>query len=352
MLLQGECPSGTPVVQYSLLRLQPATTDELISRSRKMEEIKNAVRMVSPTQATVLITGETGTGKELVARAIHRESKRASGPFIAVNCGALPEALIATELFGHERGAFTGALQRRLGRFEMAHGGTLFLDEVAELPLETQATLLRALQDRSFERMGGSSTVRVDVRVIAATNRDLQAAVSEDRFRMDLYYRFAVFPIELPPLRERPEDIGPLLEHFVAASANRLGKHFEAIDPRTVALCEAYSWPGNIRELENVVERAAILAAGDVFSIPDSALRQSSQLVQKRPATSARSSLPEMLDERERSLIEEALLETSGRISGPAGAAVRLGISATTLESKIKAWAIDKFQYRSAAMAR
>jgi transcriptional regulator with GAF, ATPase, and Fis domain len=296
--------------------------------------------MVAPTDSTVLISGETGTGKELVARAIHKRSLRAAHPFVSVNCAAIPASLIASELFGHEKGAFTGAVQRRQGRFELANGGTIFLDEVAELPPETQSTLLRVLQEREFERVGGSRPIRADVRVIAATNRDLTAAVAEKTFRADLFYRLHVFPIEVPPLRDRRADIPLLVEYFTHRYANRAGKRIRGISGETQRLLQSYHWPGNIRELQNIVERAVIVCDSDRLSIDARWLSE--------PTTRPYAAPPRpTLIAREKEAIEAALTESKGRVAGPFGAAARLGVPSTTLESKIKALKIEKRQFKS-----
>ena len=313
--------------------------EEIIGRSAALSRVLDQVAKVAPSDSTVLILGETGTGKELVARAIHERSKRSSRAFIRVNCGAIPASLIASELFGHEKGAFTGAVARRLGRFEMAEGGTLFLDEVGELPPATQVALLRVLQEREFERVGGSRTVSVDVRVIAATNRDLSAAVSDGSFRRDLYYRLNVVPITLPPLRERVDDIPLLVDYLVAQYSQKAGKTIRGMHEETRAELEAYDWPGNIRELQNVIERAVILCEGDTLSIDPTWLARTDGNVRK-----ARLAID--LAERERALIEDALRESEGAISGPTGAAARLGIPRQTLESKIKKLGIDRYRFR------
>jgi transcriptional regulator with GAF, ATPase, and Fis domain len=289
----------------------------------------------------VLITGETGTGKELVARAIHRRSRRAGRALITVNCAALPGTLIGSELFGHERGAFTGALQRRIGRFELADGGSIFLDEIGELPPEMQVALLRVLQEGEIERVGGAQTIRVDTRVIAATNRDLAAEAAAGRFRSDLFYRLNVFPIAVPALRERMEDVPILVEYFTSRFAARLGKKFLRIEKGAMDRILAYSWPGNVRELQNVIERAVILSEGDT-------LRVDEPLVAGGDGHGkAAASLPASLREQERRRIEEALAASGGRVSGAAGAAARLGVPATTLESRIKSLKIDKHRFRS-----
>jgi transcriptional regulator with GAF, ATPase, and Fis domain len=290
----------------------------------------------------VLITGETGTGKELIARAIHKHSQRSGQAFISVNCASIPSSLIASELFGHEKGAFTGAVQRRQGRFELAHSGTIFLDEVGELPAETQIALLRVLQERQFERVGGNRTVPTDVRVIAATNRDLTAAIGAGTFRADLFYRLNVFPIEVPPLRKRKEDIPMLVEYFVKRYAEKAGKQILKIDMNTLELCQSYPWPGNIRELQNIVERSVILSSGDTFWI------EKAWLVSPEPARQVlQSPLPDTLQSREREMIEAALAECNGKVAGPEGAAVKLGIPRSTLDSKIKQLKIKKHNYIS-----
>jgi transcriptional regulator with GAF, ATPase, and Fis domain len=303
--------------------------------------VLSRIAKVAPAASTVLVTGETGTGKELVARAIHRRSQRSSRPFVSVNCAAIPRDLIASELFGHEKGAFTGALQRRLGKFELAEGGTIFLDEIGELPAETQIALLRVLQEREFERVGGNQAIRTDVRVIAATNRDLQSAIDAGTFRSDLFYRLNVFPIEVPPLRARREDIPMLVEYFIDRFARQAGKKIGCVDKKTLALVEAYPWPGNIRELQNVIERSVVLCDTEIFSVDESWLSGTSSSLQ--PASPTLSKKPAL---QEKEVIEAALAETRGRVSGPAGAAAKLGIPSTTLESKIKSLKINKHQFR------
>jgi len=310
--------------------------EDIIGDSPALRAVLEAVENVAPTDASVLITGETGTGKELVARAIHRRSPRAKGPLVQVNCSAIPATLLASELFGHERGAFTGAVERRKGRFEQAHGGTLFLDEIGELPAEMQVLLLRVLQERAFERLGGSQTVRVDVRLVAATNRDLAAEVAAGRFRSDLYYRLNVFPIRVPPLRERPADIPLLVAHFAARHGARFGRTIARIDRRSMAQLEAYAWPGNVRELENVVERAVILSHNGT-------LRVARELL---PGAAAGGNMPAHLEAEERQAIEAALRASRGRVAGSGGAARRLGIPASTLEFRIRRLGIDKFRHR------
>src|SRR5580692_6898730 len=289
--------------------------EEIVGESPALRAVLARVAKVAPTDSTVLITGETGTGKELIARAIHKRSLRAARAFVSVNCAATPAALIASELFGHEKGAFTGALQRRLGRFELAEGGTIFLDEIGELSAEAQIALLRVLQEREFERVGGSQPIRTDVRVIAATNCDLSAAVHSGRFRLDLFYRLNVFPIHVPPLRERPEDILLLAKYFIERYAAKQGKRIRGVEKPTAKLLEGYHWPGNIRELQNIVERAMILCDSDTFFVEETWLHQEGE---------PRIGLQPFLVNQERQRIEVALAETRGRIYGPNGAATRL----------------------------
>ncbi len=317
--------------------------EEIVGTSPALQAVLSRAVKVAATDSTVLLTGETGTGKELVARAIHRRSDRVSRPFVGVNCAAIPRDLIASELFGHEKGSFTGATQQRLGRFELANGGTIFLDEVGELPVETQIALLRVLQEHEFERVGGSHRIRADVRVIAATNRDLQAAISTGSFRSDLFYRLHVFPIEVPSLRERKEDIPLLVEYFIDRYARKFGKHFKNVEKRTLQVLQSYPWPGNIRELQNVIERSVILCESDIFSIDES------WLPLPLPATESkrRIELPRRLEAQERNMIEEALTASRGRVFGPTGAAAKLGIARSTLESKIKSLTIDKNRFRT-----
>jgi formate hydrogenlyase transcriptional activator len=315
--------------------------DGIVGESRALKTILQQVDRVAPTDTTVLILGETGTGKELIARAIHARSRRASRPFIKVNCAAIPPSLIASELFGHEKGAFTGAMQRRLGRFEAADSGTIFLDEVGELPMETQITLLRVLQEREFERVGSNYPVSVDVRIVAATNRDLRTAIGEGSFRSDVFYRLNVFPIRLPSLRERAEDIPLLVSHMVDRYSRKAGRRFQKIAPETLQLLQAYPWPGNIRELQNVVERAVILSEEDEFTVDRSWIQHDSSTT-----SGPMGPLAESMAEQERQLIEAALAESRGRISGPLGAAAKLGIPRQTLDSKIATLQIRKNQFR------
>jgi formate hydrogenlyase transcriptional activator len=312
---------------------------EIVGSSPALEAVLSSITMVAPTDSTVLIVGETGTGKELIARAIHKHSRRSNQVFVSVNCAAIPPSLIASELFGHEKGAFTGAVQQRKGRFELANGGTLFLDEVGEIPTETQIALLRVLQERQFERVGGNRLIEVDVRVIAATNRDLPAAVAAGSFRADLYYRLNVFPISMPPLRQRRDDIPLLVEYFVKKYAEKLGKRIVAIDERTMERCQAYSWPGNVRELQNIIERSVILCGGERFSIDEA------WLPALGPASETGGPLSSALQSQERELIESALAESRGKVAGRGGAAARLGVPPSTLESKIKQLRIDKGRF-------
>jgi formate hydrogenlyase transcriptional activator len=317
---------------------QASMFEEIVGASTPLQRVLARVARVAPTDSTVLITGETGTGKELIARAIHKRSARAARAFVSVNCAAIPRDLVASALFGHEKGAFTGALQRRLGRFELADGGTLFLDEVGELPAETQIALLRVLQEKEFERMGGSQTIRTDVRVITATNRDLPAAIAAGSFRSDLFYRINVFPIEMPALRERREDIRLLVEYFIDRYSSKSGKKIRRIDKKSLERLESYPWPGNIRELQNVIERSVIVCDTEDFFVDESWL--SHQRQPERP-------LSDELVTQEKEIIEAALAQTGGRVSGAAGAASRLGMPASTLDSKIKSLKINKRRFQS-----
>jgi formate hydrogenlyase transcriptional activator len=299
---------------------------------------------VAPTDSTVLVSGETGTGKELIARAIHKHSRRADRAFVSLNCAATPPSLIASELFGHEKGASTGAVQLRRGRFELAHNGTIFLDEIGEIPMDTQIALLRVLQERQLERVGGNRPIPVDVRVVAATNHDLSVAIAEGSFRSDLSYRLNVFPIHVPPLRKRREDIPILVEYFVERFAEQMAKRIRQIDRRTLELCERYPWPGNIRELQNIVERSVILCTGDTFSIDEAWLSSQAPL-----RTGGSGPLPATLQDQEKEMIEAALAKSRGKVAGPQGAAVKLGVPASTLESKIRQLGIEKRRFTTAS---
>ena len=315
--------------------------EEVVGTSPALQTVLSAVSKVAPTDSTVLLTGQTGTGKELIARAIHRKSERSGRAFISVNCAAIPQSLIASELFGHEKGAFTGALQRHLGKFELAEGGTIFLDEIGELPPETQVALLRVLQEREIQRVGGTQPIRVNVRILAATNRDLQKAIAAGTFREDLFYRLNVFPIHIPPLRERKEDIPMLVEYFIDRFARKTGKNIRSIDKQSLELLESYSWPGNIRELQNVVERSVVLCDTDTLRIDNSWLSLgNSQL------DSSTGSLAGKIQAQEKEFIEKALTETEGKVSGPLGAAAKLGISPSALEYKIRLLKINKHQFK------
>jgi DNA-binding NtrC family response regulator len=315
----------------------------MIGKSDSLRRVLKQVETVAPTESTVLIYGETGTGKELIAHAVHRRSQRSRRAFVSVNCAAIPRDLIASELFGHEKGAFTGATQRRLGRFELADGGTIFLDEVGELLPDTQVALLRVLQEREFERVGGGQPIHVDLRVIAATNRDLKAAVTDGTFREDLFYRLNVFPIEVPPLRERSDDIQMLAEYFINLYARKAGKNITTVDKKTLRLLESYPWPGNIRELQNVIERSVIVCETENFSLDESWLSQ------QPPERKAESQfyLSEKVAAQEKGIIEAALRESQGRVFGPSGAAAKLGIARSTLEAKIQSLKINKNGFRA-----
>jgi DNA-binding NtrC family response regulator len=317
--------------------------EEVVGSSDALMSVLSRIAKVAPTDSTVLIAGETGTGKELIARAVHKRSQRAGRAFVSVNCAALAPTLISSELFGHERGAFTGATQRRLGRFELAEGGTIFLDEVGELLPETQAALLRVLQEREFERVGGTQAIHVDVRVIAATNRDLKAAAAQGSFRQDLFYRLNVFPIEVPPLRERKDDILLMVEYFVQRYATRAGKTIRSIDKKTLDLLQSYDWPGNIRELQNVIERSVILISDDVFAVDGMWLSTETSHLTSRATASVQSHREART---ERGIIEAALAASRGRVAGPSGAAAKLQIPPSTLEHKIRALKIRKSQFK------
>jgi PAS domain S-box-containing protein len=317
--------------------------EEIVGESPALQEVLALVVKVAPADSTVLVTGETGTGKELIARAIHKRSQRAARAFVSVNCAAIPASLIASELFGHEKGAFTGATQRRLGRFELAEGGTIFLDEIGELPADVQIALLRVLQEREFERVGGAKVIRANVRVIAATNRNLQAAIEAGTFRKDLYYRLNVFPIEMPPLRKRKEDIPLLVEYFIDRYATKAGKKIRGITKTTLERLAAYAWPGNIRELQNVIERSVIVCETETFTVDESWL--SSKLEAAEPTVWPLLKMPAA---EEKKVIEMALADAKGRVSGPSGAAAKLGIPPSTLDSKIKALKINKHRFKTA----
>jgi formate hydrogenlyase transcriptional activator len=316
--------------------------EEIVGSSDAIRRVLGQVAKVAPTDSTVLISGETGTGKELIARAIHKRSNRSERAFIRVNCGAIASSLIASELFGHEKGAFTGAFERRIGHFEAADGGTILLDEIGDLPLDTQSSLLRVLQERELQRVGSSKPIEVDVRVLAATNRDLRSSVEAGKFREDLFYRLNVFPIRLPSLRQRADDIPLLVEYLVGRYAEKAGRRFENITSKTLELLQAYHWPGNIRELQNVIERAVILCDGATFSVDETWLTPESG-----PASGPVVRLMPTLADREREMIEEALAKTRGRISGPTGAANKLGIPRGTLDRKILNLGIDKNRFKT-----
>ena len=316
--------------------------EDIVGSSEALGKVLRQVAKVARSDSTVLILGETGTGKELIARAIHKRSKRADRAFIAVNCTAIPPSLIASELFGHEKGAFTGAAQRRLGRFESANGGTIFLDEIGDLPQEMQVALLRVLQEREIERVGGNKPIHIDVRVLAATHRDLHTLVAEGQFREDLLYRLNVVPINVPPLRERLADIALLVEYFIDRFAKRAGKKFRTVDKKSLRMFQAYRWPGNIRELQNVIERAVILSESDTFSVDEMWLKR-----ELRPNTRRSSTLNGALAKQEKEMIEAALAESHGQISGTSGAAAKLGLPARTLDSKIKRLRINKYRFKA-----
>src|SRR5712671_6127315 len=316
--------------------------EEIVGASAALRRVLTQVEKVAPTDSTVLISGETGTGKELIARAVHKRSNRSARAFIRVNCGAISPSLIASELFGHEKGAFTGALQRRIGRFEAADGGTIFLDEIGDLSIEVQIALLRVLQEREFERVGSSQPLAVDVRVLVATNRDLKSAVDAGTFRQDLFYRLNVFPIHLPSLRERVDDIQLLVEYFIDRYAKKAGKNFSNITNKTLQLFQAYDWPGNIRELQNVIERAVILCDEETFSVDEAWLKRASS-----PVPDPLVPLATTLVEREREMIEAALAQCQGRVSGANGAAKKLGIPRQTLDARILSLGINKHRFKT-----
>jgi PAS domain S-box-containing protein len=324
---------------------QVSMFEEIIGSSNALRAVLVQVEKVAPTDSTVLITGETGTGKELIARAIHNRSGRSSGAFVRVNCAAIPQSLIASELFGHERGAFTGATQRRIGRFELAHRGTILLDEVGELPAETQVALLRVLQEREFERVGGNRSIVVDVRVLAATNRDLNALVEAGTFRRDLFYRLNVFPVHVPSLRDRIADIPLLVEYLIERYAKKAGKKIKAISRNNMQLLQSYNWPGNVRELQNVIERAIVLSNDDILFVDETWLRGQSRRRPEEPA-GRKITLSRLDAGQEREIIEAALAESRGQIAGPNGAAVKLGVARQTLDSKIRSLGINKYRFK------
>ncbi len=322
-----------------------AMCEEIVGSSAVLQRVLSLVAKVAPTDASVLVTGETGTGKELIARAIHRRSRRSSRAFVSLNCAAIPRDLIASELFGHEKGSFTGALQRRLGRFELAEGGTIVLDEVGELPAETQIALLRVLQEHEFERVGGTRSIQTNVRVVAATNRNLQAAIAAGTFRSDLFYRLNVFPIEIPPLRERREDIPVLIAYFIDRCARNVGKNIRGIEKNSLDLLQSYSWSGNIRELQNVIERSVIMCDTENFSVDETWLAQQPVASESK----GQSGLSQKLAAQEREMIEAALSESGGQVFGPSGAAAMLGMPRSTVESKIRTLRINKNRFKTCA---
>lgn len=314
----------------------------IVGQSRALNEVLELVEMVAASDSTVLLLGETGTGKELIARAIHDRSRRRRHQFVKVNCAAIPSGLLESELFGHERGAFTGAITQKIGRVELADQGTLFLDEIGDIPLELQPKLLRVLQEREFERLGSTQTKQVNVRIVAATHRNLEEMILEKQFRSDLYYRINVFPIVIPPLRERAEDIPLLVRHFVRQFAQRMNKTIDAISPETMEALTRYSWPGNIRELQNVIERSVVMHDKGKLIV-----KMSSRCREWCAATPALTSYGgSSMGDRE--LIDAALAEARGRVSGPLGAAVKLGIPPSTLESRIRSMNINKYQFKMA----
>ena len=308
----------------------------IVGTSPALRAVLHQVRIVAPTGSTVLIEGETGTGKELIARAIHNLSGRRDRPFVKVNCAAIPAELLESELFGHEKGSFTGALAQRIGRFEAANGGTLFLDEIGDMPLNLQAKLLRAVQEQEIERVGGNRTIQVDVRIVAATNQDLKKMANENRFRADLYYRLAVFPLHIPSLRERGEDIPMLTRYFVQKHARRMGRKIESISTDAMEALTTYHWPGNIRELQNVIERSVVLSSGPELEValPESGVRLAPIVLHRRSSNAT--------DCAERAHILQAVKEANGKISGPDGAAARLGLKRTTLQSRMRKYNIAR----------
>jgi formate hydrogenlyase transcriptional activator len=321
---------------------QASMFEEIVGSSEPLRKVLSQISKVALSDSTVLILGQTGTGKELVARAIHRRSRRAGRAFIGVNCGAITASLIASELFGHEKGSFTGATQRRLGRFEAANGGTIFLDEVGDLPPDIQIALLRVLQEREIERVGSDRPIPVDVRVLAATHRDLDKLVREGTFRQDLLYRLNVVPIAMPSLRERAVDVPILVEYFIARFGKKVGKKFQTIEKKTLKMMQQYEWPGNVRELQNVIERAVILSDSDTFTVDELWLKRTPSEVPNSDSTLSRA-----LQAHEKEVIEAALAESQGMISGPAGAAAKLGVPDSTLETKIKRLGIDKYRFKA-----
>ena len=321
---------------------QASMFEEIVGSSEPLRKVLSQINKVAPSDSTVLILGQTGTGKELIARAIHKRSKRAARAFIGVNCAAIPTSLIASELFGHEKGAFTGATQRRLGRFEAASGGTIFLDEVGDLPPDIQIALLRVLQEREIERIGSDKSIPVDVRVLAATHCNLDKLVTEGKFRQDLLYRLNVVPITMPSLRERAADIPILVEYFIARYGKKMGKKFQTIEKKTLNTLQDYQWPGNVRELQNVIERAVTLSDSDTFAVDEAWLKRDPSEVPHSSVTPN-----DVLQAHEKEVIEAALAQSHGRISGPAGAAAKLGIPDSTLEGKIKRLGIDKYRFKS-----
>jgi formate hydrogenlyase transcriptional activator len=347
----GRAPSSSEKIGILLeeeSRSEPRF-EGIIGASPALEALLQQVQCVAPTDATVLIEGETGIGKELIARAVHNISPRFGFPFIKMNCAAIPFDLLESELFGHERGAFTGAVAQRTGRFELADKGTLFLDEVGDIPLGLQPKLLRVLQEQEFERLGSTRTYRVDVRLIAATNQDLLSMVERNQFREDLYYRLNVFPVHVPPLRERREDILLLAEYFIDRYARKMGRKIRSIEKRTLELLQEYAWPGNIREFQNVIERAMVLCDGETFIVDPSWLKRVSPkpVDPAVPFIATLSDREKELAQQERKMIEDALAASDGRISGPSGAAAKLGIPRQTLEYKMKSLGIDKHRLRS-----
>jgi len=321
-----------------------STFEGIVGSSEALRKVLLHISKVATADCTVLVLGESGTGKELVARAIHKRSNRASRPFIRVNCASIPDSLIASELFGHEKGAFTGASQRRIGRFEAAQGGTLFLDEIGDISMETQIALLRVLQEREVERIGSSQPIKINVRVLAATNRDLKAMVASGKFREDLYYRLNVFPIQVPALRERLEDIPLLVGYLTVIFARHAGKKISYIDNKTLTLFREYRWPGNIRELQNTIERAVVLCDEATLSIDETWLTKVSSCESPSIAPSVQKLL-RLREDQEKEMIETALAECRGRLSGPSGAADKLGIPRQTLASKITNLGINKYRF-------